>query len=361
MDGNMTTEQLAEIFVVIESYLKAAYNTDIVTMIEKIKENGNNFFEVMQFILYTEPNGQRLKSMYEYMHDRIDGLEVNNPGDFIINSLYEMYTKGLVRIEKEVITMSSLSPNGVSQSKSDKEIRFSSRIKNVDDTYSIIDAKLSEIGMILPWEFIAKIEDQYYIQSLKREFPFLAMIPEWKSLEGFLYPDTYYLEEWIDVKDQLIKAQIKNFEKKVWNQYSSRFVLDGLKISPYGILTLASIIENEEKNKDNKPIIAGIFVNRLNKWMRLDADVTLCYGLWITYNKCRENIVKNLDDARNLYNTRQNYWLTPTPISSPTVETIDALLNYKKTSAIYYLHDQSWLIHYADTLQGHNENKRIYL
>ena len=142
MDGNMTTEQLAEIFVVIESYLKAAYNTDIVTMIEKIKENGNNFFEVMQFILYTEPNGQRLKSMYEYMHDRIDGLEVNNPGDFIINSLYEMYTKGLVRIEKEVITMSSLSPNGVSQSKSDKEIRFSSRIKNVDDTYSIIDAKL---------------------------------------------------------------------------------------------------------------------------------------------------------------------------------------------------------------------------
>lgn len=78
-----------------------------------------------------------------------------------------------------------------------------------------IDAKLSEIGMILPWEFIAKIEDQYYIQSLKWEFPFLAMIPEWKSLEGFLYPDTYYLEEWIDVKDQLIKAQIKNFEKSV--------------------------------------------------------------------------------------------------------------------------------------------------
>ena len=51
----------------------------------------------------------------------------------------------------------------------------------------------------------------------------------------------------------------------MWNQYSYRFVLDGLKISPYGILTLASIIENEEKNKDNKPIIAGIFVNRLNK------------------------------------------------------------------------------------------------
>ena len=224
-----------------------------------------------------------------------------------------------------------------------------------------IDAKLSEMKLIAPWDFVAKTEDQYYINSLKWEYSFLSIIPEWKSLEGFLYPDTYYLEEWVDVKDQLIKAQLKNFEKKVWSQYSSDFEINGLQVSPYGIITLASIIENEEKNKSNKPIIAGIFVNRLNKWMRLDADVTLCYGLWIVYNKCRENIVKNLDDASNLYNTRQNYWLTPTPISSPTQETIDALLNYKKTNAIYYLHDNAWLIHYAETLDKHNENKRIYL
>lgn len=224
-----------------------------------------------------------------------------------------------------------------------------------------IDAKLAEEGLITPWAYIAKVEDQYFIESLKWEYPFLAMIPQWKSLEGFLYPDTYYLDDGQEIKEQLIKAQIKNFEKKVWSQYSSNFELEGLQISPYGILTLASIIENEEKNLNNKPVIAWIFVNRLNKWMRLDADVTLCYGLWLVYNKCRENINSNLDDANNLYNTRQNYWLTPTPISSPTAETINALLNYKKTSAIYYLHDGDGVIHYADTLEWHNENKRKYL
>ncbi|MBR6906955.1 endolytic transglycosylase MltG [bacterium] len=58
-----------------------------------------------------------------------------------------------------------------------------------------------------------------------------------------------------------------------------------------------------------------------------------------------------MDDASNLYNTRQNYGLTPTPISSPTSETINALLNYQKTSAIYYLHDGDGIIHYSDTLE----------
>jgi len=224
-----------------------------------------------------------------------------------------------------------------------------------------IDAKLSEAWLINPWEYIAKVEDQSYIETLKWEFPFLTMIPQWKSLEGFLYPDTYYLEDWKDIKDQLIRAQIKNFEKKIWSVYGWNFEVWGLQISSYGILTLASIIENEEKNIANKPIIAWIFVNRLNKWMRLDADVTLCYGLWLVYSKCRENIVKNLDDASNLYNTRQNYWLTPTPISSPTDETVAALLNYKKTSSIFYLHDAQGVIHYADTVEWHNENKRKYL
>ena len=224
-----------------------------------------------------------------------------------------------------------------------------------------IDAKLSEDWLIAPWEYIAKVENQQFIENLKWEFPFLIMIPQWKSLEGFLYPDTYYLEDWIDINEQLIRAQIKNFEKKIRSVYGGDFEVDWVQISPYGILTLASVIENEEKNITNKPIIAWIFVNRLNKWMRLDADVTLCYGLKLVYSKCRENIVKNLDDASNLYNTRQNYWLTPTPISSPTAETINSLLNYKKTSAIYYLHDAQWIIHYADTVEWHNENKRIYL
>jgi len=224
-----------------------------------------------------------------------------------------------------------------------------------------IDAMLVERGLISAWEFVAKVENQSFIASLKNDFPFLQMIPQWKSLEGFLYPDTYYLDENVEILPQLIKAQLKNFDAKVWANYASSFEVRETPLTPYQIITLASVIENEEKLLENKPIIAGIFVNRLLQGMRLDADVTLCYWLKITYSKCRDNILANLDDANNLYNTRQNRGLTPTPISSPTYDTINALINYRKTSALYYLHDEKWGIHYADTLEQHNKNKEKYL
>jgi UPF0755 protein len=92
-----------------------------------------------------------------------------------------------------------------------------------------------------------------------------------------LYPDTYYLDENVEILPQLIKAQLKNFDAKVWANYASSFEVRETPLTPYQIITLASVIENEEKLLENKPIIAGIFVNRLLQGMRLDADVTLCY------------------------------------------------------------------------------------
>lgn len=76
--------------------------------------------------------------------------------------------------------------------------------------------------------------------------------------------------------------------------------------------------------------------------------IFLCYGLEITYDKCRENIVSNLHNTTNPYNkVRANYWLPPTPISSPTFETISALLNYQKTDYLFYLHGSDGQIYYG--------------
>jgi len=70
-------------------------------------------------------------------------------------------------------------------------------------------------------------------------------------------------------------------------------------------MKLASVIENEEKANANKPAIAGIFLNRIQQGMRLDADITLCYGKEITYDLCTPAyIVQNLKDSANGYNTR---------------------------------------------------------
>lgn len=72
------------------------------------------------------------------------------------------------------------------------------------------------------------------------------------------------------------------------------------------MISLASVIEKEERNNSYKPTIAGIFLNRLDIRMRLDADITLCYGLKKPYDACTPTIiVQNLKDNTNAYNTRQ--------------------------------------------------------
>lgn len=224
-----------------------------------------------------------------------------------------------------------------------------------------IDQALSSQGLIQPWSYIAKASDAQFIQSLGSEFSFLSSFPEAKSLEGVLYPDTYFLDQNSDIVEQLIKAQLRNFQQKVWTPYAEKITKFWHNLSAYQVLILASVIENEEKSATNKPLIAWIFLNRLEKNMRLDADVTLCYGLKITYDQCRQNIVPHLHDANNPYNTRQVFGLMPTPISSPSVETFQALLNYQQTNALYYLHDVNGQIHYAETLEEHNTNKEQYL
>ena len=227
-----------------------------------------------------------------------------------------------------------------------------------------IDQYLTKNNFFKAGVYLQKVQDQQFIEKMRSEFSFLALLPEGKSLEGFLYPDTYFLDQQWNSIEKVIKMQLENFDTKVWKKYRDQFITftpQWLDLTNYRALILASVIENEEKNQTNKPLIAGIFINRLLAGMRLDADVTLCYWLKLPYSQCRDAIPSNLSDATNLYNTRQNIGLMPTPISSPSIATLDALFNYQKTDALFYLHDNQGKIYYGVTLEEHNQNKLKYL
>lgn len=80
---------------------------------------------------------------------------------------------------------------------------------------------------------------------------------------------------------------------------------DNLELNRYNILILATIIEKEERSNKNRPLIAGIFLNRLASKMRIDADISLCYGLHQGYENCPPSvIIQHLEDSSNPYNTR---------------------------------------------------------
>ena len=155
--------------------------------------------------------------------------------------------------------------------------------------------------------------------------------------------------------------QLNTFKSKVWEPHSSDFtnIQNNYWLSVYQTITLASIVEKEEKNNSNKPTVAWIFYNRLNNWMLLWADITLCYEFAEPYSECTPNVIaKNVNDSNNKYNTRAVAWLTPTPIWNPAISTIEAVLFPNKTSYLFYLHGADGQIHYAETNAEHEQNKQ---
>jgi UPF0755 protein len=170
-----------------------------------------------------------------------------------------------------------------------------------------------------------------------------------------------------DTIDQLVYLQLEAFQERIRSVYGEQLtsLTISLKskgytfsLSSYGALVLASVIEKEESVDANKPLIASIFFNRLESGMRLDADITLCYGFQEPYETCTPaRIVENLQDTANPYNTRAVAGLPPTPISTVHASSIQALFDAPKTDYLFYLHNAQGQIFPATTNAEHNLNK----
>lgn len=222
-----------------------------------------------------------------------------------------------------------------------------------------IDADLTAKWYINEWEYISYVTNPDKISELSTRYDFFDS--SLSSLEWFLYPDTYFLDNRWNLVNQLVSIQLNTFKSKVREPHAWDFsnIQNRYWLSVYQTITLASIVEKEEKNNENKPTVAGIFYNRLQNWMLLWADITLCYGLAEPYSECTPNvIVKHLDDTNNKYNTRALAWLTPTPIWNPALSTIEAVLFPTQTSYLFYLHGADGQIHYAETNAQHEQNKQ---
>lgn len=225
------------------------------------------------------------------------------------------------------------------------------------------------------WEYIDFVTSPVYIERYSERYPFIAQAikERWSlsSFEGYLMPSTYFVDPEQDTIDQLVYLQLEQFKKVVWEPYSDNLLLLSqelqsewyqFELSTYGALVLASVVEKEERVPVNRKTITSVFYNRLNDGMRLDADITLCYGLQVVHTDCTPDlIVRNLYDTTNPYNTRAVWWMPPTPITSPTLTSITALWESVPSDNYYYLHDPTGQIHVGSTIAEHNSNKVQYL
>lgn len=213
-----------------------------------------------------------------------------------------------------------------------------------------IDAFLSAKKFIEPNELISAVPEKF--PRLVKKYPFLEGK---KSFEGFIYPDTHRIRQGADLEEFLFTI-IGVFQDRIYS-----------KITPvqqknfYPTLVLASIVEREERNSDEKAQVAGILAERIRVRMSLGADATLCYALKLGSKECTPAKIVDGLDSDSPYNTRKSLGLPPTPISNPSRETWLATLFPKKSEYLFYLHDSEGSIHYAKTNEEHNANKRKYL
>lgn len=234
-----------------------------------------------------------------------------------------------------------------------------------------VDALLVTKGLIDAGEYLAFVTNPEIIAKYATRYPFIAQAIEERgsinTLEWFLYPETYIVDSSKDVIDQLVYLQLEAFNDRIWTVYGTQLtsltqILQSkwysFPLSMYGALILASVIEKEERKDANKPLIASIFYNRLQEWMRLDADITLCYGFSEPYETCTPSrIAQHLDDRENPYNTRAVTGLPPTPISTIHIKSVEALFAAPKTEYLFYLHNKNWELFPAKTNSEHNLNK----
>jgi UPF0755 protein len=170
-----------------------------------------------------------------------------------------------------------------------------------------------------------------------------------KHPEGLFFPDTFYFDR--NTTDiVLLKRSYEIMENKLSQAWANR--ASGLPYKDsYDALIMASIIEKETGKSSERPMIAGVFLNRLRIGMRLQTDPTVIYGMGDRYDG---NIRKKDLLADTAYNTYTRSGLPPTPIAMPGLASIEAALHPEKTKALYFVGRGDGSHEFTSSLVEHN-------
>lgn len=177
-----------------------------------------------------------------------------------------------------------------------------------------------------------------------------------ETAQAMFIPNTYELY-WNTSAEQFINKMYREYQK-FWNEKRSKQA-ELIGMTPAQVSTLASIIEEESQKKSERPIIAGLYINRLKKDMLLQADPTVRFA-WGDFSIKRIYEKYTLVDSP--YNTYKYIGLPPGPICIPSISALDAVLNYQKHDYIYFCakEDFSGYHNFARTLEQHNQNAQKY-
>jgi UPF0755 protein len=197
----------------------------------------------------------------------------------------------------------------------------------IPEGYNITQIKnrLVEQGLVTEEEFMEEIRNGDF------DYRFLADCPPGdERLEGFLYPDTYEVFEG-ESAHGIIDRMLQNFDNKFEDSYYDRAAERGVTVRD--AVTMGSIIERESKAADERPIMAGVFYNRLDKDMKLESCATIQYIL----GEPKEFLTYDDLAIESPYNTYLHKGLPPGPICNPRMASIEAALYPDENSYVFFV------------------------
>ncbi|MFC3790498.1 endolytic transglycosylase MltG [Paenibacillus sp. GCM10012307] len=205
----------------------------------------------------------------------------------------------------------------------------------IPEGYTVLQIadKLSAEVLVDKQQFL-DLAESIEMLAYSAEAALIVPSPEMRHLlEGYMFPETYEMKKESTAKDIMIRM-LQEMDRKLaklpedWDT-----VLEQRKLNFHQLLTVASLIEREVVNDQERPIVAGVIYNRLDKGMKLQIDATVQYML----DKPKERLLIKDTEIQGPYNTYLIAGLPPGPISSPSLASIEAALYPQENDYLYYV------------------------
>jgi UPF0755 protein len=207
-----------------------------------------------------------------------------------------------------------------------------------------IAALLEKEGLVEKERFLKYASDPVFVHALGIKN---------NSLEGFLFPDTYYLRKGMG-EERILRKMVARFNEVFKEQYQER--ARELNLSRVELIALASIVEKETSDPSERSLIAAVFHNRLKRGIMLQSDPTVIYGI----RDFDGNLTKKDLKTKTPFNTYLFRGLPPQPIANPGEESIKAVLYPSPKKYLYFVSKNNGTHHFSKTLKEHNRAVNRY-
>lgn len=315
------------------------------------------------YIYFTSPVGGNIKTEIEVKNGDTFvsiGKQLKEKGMIRSLSFYKIYLKirkdlplktGIYEINsnmslEKIINTFTEEPNG-------KPIVIT--FKEGKNMRSVIEVITSHT-QIKETEILSLLQNKEYLNTLIQKYWFLTEeildTNLYYSLEGYLYPDTYQFDKNTTI-EQIFTKMLDNFAVKL-KEYEQ--IIQNGSYSFHQVLTIASMVELEARNQEDRSGVASVFYNRLAKKMSLGSDVTTYYGARVDMGE--RDLYKSELNAANPYNTRNINMagkLPVGPICNPNITSIKATLSPMQSNYYYFVADKNGKVHFTRTNKEHEQ------